>query len=445
MRSGVIARWFAGLVLVGAAAQAEIRPDPAFGSGGSLTVAAPAPRYDSPLLAELDDGRIVVASMDMAVMPTVRVARFLANGAPDSSFGNAGVSRVPVTDKPWNQSWVAQLRAHSDGRLSLLVTRQLYEFSPPIYAHFLVRLRPDGQLDPAFNGGAVLPLPALATPDSGPVSEMLLQDGAILLLSEIYTSPPRGWFRALRVRADGTSDPAFGVNGVVRGERLGAYASDWMGLPGGAFQVLYVTYDGPGLPRRSLWRRYRADGSVDLSFGNAGEQELPVSGGYVANLFALPDGSQIGQGIGCLLYLLGAEGQLLREFSPCMVDELVAAQPLGADVLLVRRSFFGGTPPPGSPLSMQLIDRAGNPVPDFGGPPSGGWPGFYNDNFSVITDRAGRILIAQGDFDTVRLHRYLDVRGLPPVAVPVPALTPPWLGVLLLVIVLLARRRLLPG
>lgn len=442
----VILQLVAVLSLFSAVAQAELRLDPAFGNAGTLQVAASATRNDRPLLAELPDGRLVVANMAVADVPTLRVARYRVDGSLDSSFGNGGVSNVVVAAGDWTSSWVVSLGVQSDGGLWLLVARHNYDHgSPPMYYHALVRLGPNGSLLAGFNGGAVLQLPALSGPVHGTVTEMLVQDEAALLLLDVYTSPPLGQFKAQRIRSDGTLDPAFGAAGLLATARAGAYVTDWIGLPDGGFQALYSTYDGPGLPRQSFWRRHRADGSTDLAFGSAGEQAVaPGAGRYVANLFAVPGGYQLGQGLDCQLFLFDNQGQLLREFDSCPGRELIAAQPLGDKLLLVGQDFFGGTPPPGSPLSLRLVDWSGNPVPGFSGQADGGLPGSYDDRFTVITDRSGRILIGHADNDAIRLYRYLDTRGAVPAVAPVPALGPAAYGLAVLGLLLLAWR-LRPG
>lgn len=443
----MIQRLLAVLLFFSAAVQAELRLDPGFGSGGSLVVAASATRNDRPLLAELPDGRIVVANMAVADVPTLRVARYLADGRPDGSFGSNGVSNVVVADMHWSTSWVASLKVRSDGGLWLVATRNDFDHgSPPLYSHTLVRLGPDGSLVPGFNSGAVLPLSGLSGVLSGPVNEMLAQDGAVLVLSYIYTSPAQGRFKAMRIRTDGTPDPAFGEAGLLVAERAGAHTMNWMSVPGGGFQALYTIFNPPEVARRSFWRRYRVDGSVDLAFGSAGEQPVrPGADRYVGNLISLPGGLQLGQSLDCLLLLFDSQGQLLREFESCPERQLIAAQPLGDKLLLVAQDFFGGTPPPGSPLSLRLVDWSGNPVPGFSGQADGGLPGSYDDRFTVITDRSGRILIGHADNDAIRLYRYLDVRGAAPAAAPVPALGPAAYGLALLGLLLLAWRRLLPG
>ena len=61
----------------------------------------------------------------------------------------------------------------------------------------------------------------------------------------------------------------------------------------------------------------------------------------------------------------------------------------------------------------------------------------------MTADRDGRILLARRDAAGLRLFRYLDVRGVPSAA-PVPALGPAGVGLVLLGLLLLARRRLTP-
>ena len=122
--------------------------DPTFGRGGRVTMAGP---MTGAMAAALQsDGRIVVAGNANGTNPALAVARLLADGTPDTSFGDDGQVLTVV-------GWQANADAvivQSNGRIAVAGTadigRQRGQF-----AFLVARYEPDGALDRSFGRDGV--------------------------------------------------------------------------------------------------------------------------------------------------------------------------------------------------------------------------------------------------------------------------------------------------
>jgi uncharacterized delta-60 repeat protein len=178
-------------------------PDPGFGSGGVVTTAF---RYFAWIrgLGLQPDGRIVAIGGDADVLnhngAQVALARYLADGQLDPSFGSGG--------RVWNESCRGgvgeRVAVSNDGRITAAGTS-------------LVRYLPDGSLDPSFAGGEPVPLRFDASalslqPDGAAIVE---GDYAATLVEgrgAVY-GPVNG--AIVRVLPNGNVDHAFGIGGVA--------------------------------------------------------------------------------------------------------------------------------------------------------------------------------------------------------------------------------------
>jgi uncharacterized delta-60 repeat protein len=122
--------------------------DPAFGRGGRATMAGP--MAGAMAAALQSDGRIVVAGTADGMNPALAVARLLADGTPDTSFGEDG---QVVTEVGWQANGDAVI-VQSDGRIAVAGTadigRQRGQF-----AFLVARYEPDGALDRSFGRDGV--------------------------------------------------------------------------------------------------------------------------------------------------------------------------------------------------------------------------------------------------------------------------------------------------
>lgn len=235
------------------------RPDPRFGADGSLRVGDPQRRISCTGLAVRADGKIVVAGYDTDFV----VLRYLADGTPDASFGDAGIARASFAGQGFPELAAFDMALQDDGK-TVLVGRAIDQRPWPMRSRFaLMRFGEDGRLDPQFgDGGRVLTSFAdFSRFDAEGFSAAIQPDGRIVVVGELAGAYAAAMARYL---PDGRLDPSFGQGG-----RLASYENL---NRGGA--ALTVQADGRLLLARGLLGsesgstvvRYFADGRIDPSF-----------------------------------------------------------------------------------------------------------------------------------------------------------------------------------
>lgn len=156
----------------------------------------------------------------------------------------------------------------------------------------LVRFQPDGSLDTTFNGeGSVVT--SLVAGDDEALALGLLSDGRIVVGGYSHNGVDRDFALAC-YRSDGVLDRRFGVEGAVLtsigngNEEITALAVN------GADQITAVGSTEGTAGKALAVVRYRADGSLDSSFGEQGVSLLGVGGDANAEgLVERDDGSLV--------------------------------------------------------------------------------------------------------------------------------------------------------
>lgn len=211
--------------------------DPSFGNGAGLVqVESAGKTYRPPVFSAVTEdgaGRLLAAG---GVSRTFLVARFDANGNLDPGFGSGGRAS-PVIAGPaasgdgaeYASSRATDLAVMPDGDLVLggettqwgrwTASKSLphcNDCTQPL----LVRLDPDGNLDPGFGDGGIL---RLRSPDGGDLQGGIAQvtalsDGKILVNGRLSEEFNQSWLWGhpfvARLNADGTYDAGFGDRGV---------------------------------------------------------------------------------------------------------------------------------------------------------------------------------------------------------------------------------------
>jgi uncharacterized delta-60 repeat protein len=292
--------------------------DTAFGSGGLAATPADAVFHE---VAVQPDGRIVIAG---AAITKCVVARFNADGTIDTSFGTAGVGAIDFAGIPRLFQRVAGLVVDPAGRIVLQGTVQTLTtgrtdavamrltaagvpdkvfngtgFRFPrlsfINSGRDLVLQPDGKillagserddyvvirytqnsgLDFSFNGnGSVTSrVPGVTGPQTA-TAVAVAPDGGVLITVQTATQK----FTVVRYRADGTLDTSFGVSGVATGtdgiSAAMAIQPDGGILVAGAFS----TNAGSGF----AVERFHSDGTVDQTFGTNGSTAVIFSPDFI--------------------------------------------------------------------------------------------------------------------------------------------------------------------
>jgi len=181
--------------------------DASFGAGGVARLAFPDASAVVTGLVALPDGRLLAAGYQGATFNLAPfLARFTADGRPDSTFGTAGVRPL---DFGSTLGIICDLDLDAEGRPYLAGASGF-----PALALLLARLKPDGEFDSSFGTAGRVTTTFGGTAAAG--THLVLQpDGKVLVTGTAGTAPGAPAVVA-RYSAAGVLDPMFGTDGVAR-------------------------------------------------------------------------------------------------------------------------------------------------------------------------------------------------------------------------------------
>lgn len=227
--------------------------------------------------------RILVAGYTIRADPDLALARFTPAGRLDPSFGDGGKVVVDLG----GSDYAFDVAIDDGGGIVVVGERSSTEDRVAV-----VRLRPNGLLDPTFGGDGIV-LTSFGRRFQSANAVALMADGRIVIAGST-SNGSTGRSALARYRTDGSLDRAFGDDGRVTldlspsGERF----DDLVVLPGGAIVTAGSAERGL-IPRFSV-AKVRADGTLDDGFGRQGVGYRLVDVGFgpdVAHALAIqPDG-----------------------------------------------------------------------------------------------------------------------------------------------------------
>lgn len=219
--------------------------DRRFGNNGIISIYGYYAQANSVVLQS--DGKIVVAGARKFNDPIV--ARFLADGRPDSSFGASGIVSLPLIEDQYSLKDIA---IQPDGKIV------------GIGSFTVIRLNSDGTFDGDFGNAGVFYQDTSSANFSNAAVE-IQPDEKIVIGGRFQED-----FAAVRLTNRGTRDLRFGRNGL---------ATTDVGNISASIRDLVVQNDGKivtvgyaKMPKLHFAvARYNSDGSPDASFGNNGK------------------------------------------------------------------------------------------------------------------------------------------------------------------------------
>jgi uncharacterized delta-60 repeat protein len=272
--------------------------DPSFGAGGKVTTALGG---QIRALAVQADGKLVaagVAGSDFAL------ARYLPDGTLDAGFGTGGIVRTGFPGVFFAEAHALAVQA--DGKLVAAGSAGAAAFA-------LARYNPDGTLDPGFGTGGIV-----TTAFGGFFNEanaLVVQEGEKIVAAGQNFGATSD-FALARYRANGTLDPSFGVGGKVTTGFAGGGTAAGLVVQADGRLVAGGTADaGNGSGPDFALVRYRANGSLDPSFGVGGKvtTDFGASGIDRANALAIQaDGKLVAAGSPNNYFGFGSDFALAR-------------------------------------------------------------------------------------------------------------------------------------
>lgn len=277
--------------------------DPAFGSNGQVPSGGPLSNsqankgvgYNSALQP---DGKLVV-SMDK-FNPNLTdlyfyTYRYNADGTPDATFGDNGVSRIFVG----NQCQNLDLQLHPDGRISV-IGRSEYCINGVCGApqFIMMRLMPDGSLDTSFgNQGHLISSDLFGNQGTYAVANRvrLLADGGYIIGGRGINNRP---FVA-RLNANGYPDLSFATFGVHSDTtRFNQFIDLVVDEAQNSYALVQIYHYLSNAPLGSVIDTYiiklGPNGQPDASFGDNGRSILDLGGDEEPTSMAmLPSGELV--------------------------------------------------------------------------------------------------------------------------------------------------------
>jgi uncharacterized delta-60 repeat protein len=199
-------------------------PDESFGSGGRLISSFGIPNSNVEIanaLAIARNGKLYMAGScyQAATRFDFCVARFKADGTPDTTFGSAGLARISFSATTTNEVAFA-IAEQPDGKLIVAGSCQPSGVARFCLARLVANGTPDSSFDAAFaNSGKVeTTFPNMASADLKSVH--LLPDGRILAVGGCASASGNTHFCAARYQSDGYLDLSFSQNGRFVGAQV---------------------------------------------------------------------------------------------------------------------------------------------------------------------------------------------------------------------------------
>lgn len=261
--------------------------DLGFGNDGVVTHELSSNEYGGIVKIALQpDGRIVTAAAASPGDRGVLLARYLADGSPDPSFGQDGYVETDPSP-PATYAFAEAIALQADGKIIVAGLSDPSQ-SDNVYSDFmLARYNQDGSLDTSFGTDGITNTVIPEQQPSGACFFSQAGAGAVAVLpnGDILAGGTSEWgdscgntrnssFVLARYTPDGSLDPSFGTGGIVQTTFSGLDSLAGVAVQPDGKIVAAGTSAGPG--RQENWQsialaRYEPDGSLDPTFGTGGK------------------------------------------------------------------------------------------------------------------------------------------------------------------------------
>ena len=242
--------------------------DPTFGVSGVITTDIDGGGDQAVDIVVQVDGRIILVGVGSGIWSkgiNIALARYLADGVPDPSFGNGGV----VTTTVGGDSEGLAVTLQPDGKILIAGFAGIDGGSDFIVARYQV----NGVLDTTFGADGYVITDFFAGYDQA--NGIALQpNGKIIVVGGVEHGGGNRGFGLARYLTDGTLDTEFGQGGLMAVPilpGLNSVATDVSLHPSGTIVVGGYTDGETGTGRDFALARFLPDGELDLDFGVGGK------------------------------------------------------------------------------------------------------------------------------------------------------------------------------
>lgn len=233
--------------------------DPSFGTNGiSLTTVQNYYRNTVEAISVLPDGKIFLAGdSGTNTQSQMSIERLNPNGTIDNTFGTDGALRFNVGN---GQSFIMDSKVQPDGKTVFTGYSWASNFTGDFVA---IRLNADGTFDNTFGTNGIVVLDDGKNEVASALT--ILPNGKIILAGYVNDN-----FAMAQLNTDGSLDADFGIGGwvVTPISSTFSYASSIGVLSNGDIILGGFVYAGNGTQMAAV--KYRANGNIDTAFGTNG-------------------------------------------------------------------------------------------------------------------------------------------------------------------------------
>jgi len=246
--------------------KADGSPDSSFGTGGIVTYDL---SFQNPFgdrascVAIQPDGKIVVGGVTNTSgnNPDFALVRFTTNGGVDTTFGSNGI----VVTSFGSSEYINDIAIQPDGKIVAVG----YVYVSSAYDIAVARYNPNGSLDTSFDGDGKLTTDFAGGGDRAD-AVAIQADGKIVIAGQASTGPGFD-FALVRYNVDGSLDTAFDGDGKLTTDITNSNdaATSIEIQPNG--RIIAAGAGGSGNGVDYVMARYNANGSLDTSFDGDGK------------------------------------------------------------------------------------------------------------------------------------------------------------------------------
>lgn len=191
------------------------RPDAGFGNGGSVVLPVGAGTDNARAVVALEDGKILVAGTTRSSNNDVDSAlvRLNADGSLDASFGSGGVAIARLTA---GHDLFSQMAVQEDGKIVVFGSMNGGLTTSTGAELMVARYHADGRPDTAFGSNGIVHIPTHGIGTGVDPGAMEIVDGQIVVFGNTLDDPGTGNVSTVlaRIDADGRLDAGFNANPV---------------------------------------------------------------------------------------------------------------------------------------------------------------------------------------------------------------------------------------
>jgi len=202
------------------------------------------------------DGKIVVVGREISESVVI-IARYNANGSPDSAFGDNGIVYTDLGDSKFNAANFEDLVIQPDGKIVVTGSGFFDKIQGYYYDALTIRYNTDGSIDKSFGNKGIVVSDFEDDHDEG--KKIALQPDGKIVVGGISGAS----YVIARYNTDGSLDNSFnGGKGWVKGGLGGVTLFTSMALQADAKIVI-----GCNIASSGSLIRYKTNGTKDSSFG----------------------------------------------------------------------------------------------------------------------------------------------------------------------------------